>query len=128
MCFFLVFQSEPVVVKPNEAGERLDDLIKSLQKVSSATPTTLSKSSSSSSSSAAVSSTSSSFKPQPLPPGGAAEASAMVNHMQVKSSSSEKATKIFEISTLLLSYVVPVKSKVEISQNFVAFSEYMNFI
>ena len=32
-----------------------------------------------------------------------------------------------EISTLLLSYVVPVKSKVEISQNFVAFSEYMNF-
>jgi hypothetical protein len=27
-----------------------------------------------------------------------------------------------------LSYVVPVKSKVEISQNFVAFSEYMNFI
>ena len=24
-------------------------------------------------------------------------------------------------------YVVPVKSKVEISQNFVAFSEYMNF-
>ena len=40
---------------------------------------------------------------------------------------SEKATKFFEISTLLLSYVVPVKSKVEISQNFVAFSEYMNF-
>ena len=83
ICFFVIFQSEPVVVKPNEAGERLDDLIKSLQKVSSATPTTLSKSSSSSSSSAAVSSTSSSFKPQPLPPGGAAEASAMVNHMQV---------------------------------------------
>ena len=83
VAFFLIFQSEPVVVKPNEAGERLDDLIKSLQKVSSATPTTLSKSSSSSSSSAAVSSTSSSFKPQPLPPGGAAEASAMVNHMQV---------------------------------------------
>ena len=27
----------------------------------------------------------------------------------------------------LLSYVVPVKSKVEISQNFVTFSEYMNF-
>ena len=41
---------------------------------------------------------------------------------------SEKATKFFEISTLLLSYVVPVKSKVEISQTFVAFSEYMNFI
>ena len=40
---------------------------------------------------------------------------------------SEKATKFCEIFTLLLSYVVPVKSKVEISQNFVAFSEYMNF-
>ena len=40
---------------------------------------------------------------------------------------SEMATKFCEISTLLLSYVVPVKSKVEISQNFVAFSEYMNF-
>ena len=26
-----------------------------------------------------------------------------------------------------MSYVVPVKSKVKISQNFVAFSEYMNF-
>ena len=40
---------------------------------------------------------------------------------------SEKATKFCEISTLLLSYVVPVKSKVEILQDFVAFSEYMNF-
>ena len=40
---------------------------------------------------------------------------------------SEKATKFCEISTLLLSYVVPVKGKVESSQNFVAFSEYMNF-
>ena len=40
---------------------------------------------------------------------------------------SEKATKFCEISTLLLFYVVPVKNKVEISQNFVAFSEYMNF-
>ena len=40
---------------------------------------------------------------------------------------SEKATKFCEISTEHLSYVVPVKSKVEISQNFVAFSEYMNF-
>ena len=29
--------------------------------------------------------------------------------------------------TLLLSYVVTVKSKVKILQNFVAFSEYMNF-
>ena len=41
---------------------------------------------------------------------------------------SEKATKFCEISTLLLSYAVPVKSNVEILQNFVAFSEYMNFI
>ena len=40
---------------------------------------------------------------------------------------SEKATKFCEIFTLLLSYIVPVKSKVKISQNFVAFSEYMNF-
>ena len=40
---------------------------------------------------------------------------------------SEKSAKFCEISTLLLSYVVPVKSKVEILQNFVAFSEYMNF-
>ena len=36
--------------------------------------------------------------------------------------------KICEISTIDLSYVVPVKSTVEISQNFVAFSEYMNFM
>ena len=41
---------------------------------------------------------------------------------------SEKATKFFEISTVDLSYVVTVKSTVEISQNFVAFSEYKNFI
>ena len=40
---------------------------------------------------------------------------------------SEKATKFCEISTLLLPYVVPVKSKVEILKNFVAFSECMNF-
>ena len=41
---------------------------------------------------------------------------------------SEKATKFYEISPLLLSSVVAVKNKVEISQDFVAFSEYMNFI
>ena len=40
---------------------------------------------------------------------------------------SEKATKFYEVSTVDLSYVVLVKSMVEISQNFVAFSEYMNF-
>ena len=41
---------------------------------------------------------------------------------------SEKATKFCKISTTDLSYVVPVKSKVEILQNFMVFSEYMNFI
>ena len=35
--------------------------------------------------------------------------------------------KILRNLHLTLSYVVPVKSKVKISQNFVAFSEYMNF-
>ena len=45
--------------------------------------------------------------------------------MYVKFIYSEKATKFCEIFTLLLSVV---KSKVKISQNFVAFSEYMNFI
>ena len=40
---------------------------------------------------------------------------------------SEKAAKLCKIFTLLLSYVVPFKSKVKFSQNFVAFSEYMNF-
>ena len=41
---------------------------------------------------------------------------------------SEKATKFCKIFTLLLSYVVPVKSKMKILQNFVAFSEYMNLV
>ena len=40
---------------------------------------------------------------------------------------SEKATKFCKISTVDLSYVVPVKSTVEISQKFVVFSKYMNF-
>ena len=40
---------------------------------------------------------------------------------------SEKATKFCKISTLLLPYVVPVKVRLEILQNLVAFSEYMNF-
>ena len=41
---------------------------------------------------------------------------------------SEKATKFCDISTVDLSYVVvKVKSTVDISQNFVAISEYMNF-
>ena len=40
---------------------------------------------------------------------------------------SEKATKFFEIFPLLLTVCTVVKSKVKISQNCVAFSEYMNF-
>ena len=40
---------------------------------------------------------------------------------------SEKATKFCEFFTLLLTGTTWDKSKVKISQNFVAFSEYMNF-
>ena len=40
---------------------------------------------------------------------------------------SEKATKFCEIFTLLLSYEVPVKSKVKILQIFLAFLECINF-
>ena len=40
---------------------------------------------------------------------------------------SEKATKFCEIFALILTTVHKVKSKVKISQNFVAFSECMNF-
>ena len=40
----------------------------------------------------------------------------------------ERATKFDEISTVDLSYVVTVESAVEISQNVVVYSEYMNFI
>ena len=40
---------------------------------------------------------------------------------------SEKATKFYEIFPLLLTTVHTAKSKGKISQNFVAFSEYMNF-
>ena len=47
--------------------------------------------------------------------------------MYVKYVYSEKATKFCEISTLLLSTVHTDKSKMDISQNFVAFSECMNF-
>ena len=49
-------------------------------------------------------------------------------HVYVKFVNSEKVTKCCEISTLLLSPVHTDKSKVDISQTFVAFSEYMNFI
>ena len=40
---------------------------------------------------------------------------------------SEKATKFCEISTLDLTLCSSVKTKLEIMQNFVAFSEYINF-
>ena len=40
---------------------------------------------------------------------------------------SEKAKNFCKISTLGLSYVVTVKSMVEILQNVATFSEYMNF-
>ena len=46
---------------------------------------------------------------------------------QLKFIYSEKATKVCKISTLLLSVCTVDKSKVEISQNFVAFSECTNF-
>ena len=39
----------------------------------------------------------------------------------------EKGTKFSKIFTLFLSYVMSVKSKVKISQNFVTFPEYINF-
>ena len=40
---------------------------------------------------------------------------------------SEKDTNFCEISTVDLSYIVTVKCTVQILQNFVAFSEYLNF-
>ena len=40
---------------------------------------------------------------------------------------SEKATKFCEISIVDLSFIVPIKFMVEISQNFVVFSEDINF-
>ena len=41
---------------------------------------------------------------------------------------SEKAAKFLIISSIDLSYVVPIKSTAEILQNFVDFSEYTNFM
>ena len=49
------------------------------------------------------------------------------NYLILKFVYSEEATKFCEIFPLLLTTVHTVKSKVEISENFVAFSEYMNF-
>ena len=47
--------------------------------------------------------------------------------MLCKFINSEKATKFCEIFLLILTTVHAVKSKGKISQNFVAFSEYINF-
>ena len=49
------------------------------------------------------------------------------NHSTVKFIYYKKATKFCEIFALLLTTVHKVKSKVKILQNFVAFSDYMNF-
>ena len=51
----------------------------------------------------------------------------VVDEMYIKFIHSEKATKFCEIFILLLTVCTVVKIKVKISQNFVAFSEYMNF-
>ena len=47
--------------------------------------------------------------------------------VQVKYIHSEKATKLCKIFNLLLTVCTVVKSKVKISQSFMAFSAYMNF-
>ena len=54
-------------------------------------------------------------------------AKALARRLEVKFIYSEKATKFCEIFTLLLTTVLTVKSKGKVLQNFVAFSEYMNF-
>ena len=56
----------------------------------------------------------------------------MKKEFQLSDYKSEKATKVWEISIVDFSYtghryVVPVKCTEEISQNFVAFSEYMYY-
>ena len=51
----------------------------------------------------------------------------LVTTEPVKFIYSEKATEFGEIFPLLLTVCTVVKSKGKISQNFVAFSEYMNF-
>ena len=53
--------------------------------------------------------------------------SGIYKHYSIMFIYSEKDTKFCKIFTLLLTTVHTVKSKVKISQNFVAFSEYMNF-
>ena len=58
----------------------------------------------------------------------AVERKKQFNTFLIKFIHSEKATKFCESFPLLLSTVHTDKSKGKISQNFVAFSEYMNFI
>ena len=50
-----------------------------------------------------------------------------IKYILVKFIYSEKATNVCEISTVDFSHLVTVKSTVEISQNFVTFSESMYF-
>ena len=50
-----------------------------------------------------------------------------VNYIVKFNMFSEKATNFFEIFTLLLTGTTQDKGKVKISQNFVAFSKYINF-
>ena len=52
----------------------------------------------------------------------------IISFIQLQLIYSEKATKFWEISTVDLSYAVPVKTTVDILQNFEAFSEYMNLM
>ena len=50
-----------------------------------------------------------------------------LGELRIKFIYSEKATKFCKNFTLLLTVCTVVKSKVKISQNFAAFSKYMNF-
>jgi hypothetical protein len=56
------------------------------------------------------------------------EVASLISRDILKFIYSEKATNFCKISNVDLSYVVTVKSTMKISQNFVAFSEYMNVI
>ena len=68
------------------------------------------------------------FPFMPVPPSQWGKINSEVEFIFIKFIYSEKATKFCEIFPLLLTTVHTIKSKGKISQNFVAFSEYMNFI
>ena len=55
------------------------------------------------------------------------ELTTFIMYIVIKFMYSDKATKFCEIFTFLLFYILPVKSKVKILQNFVGFSKYMKF-